>query len=41
MFRVANEYEALSDVQHTMLEIKLLQEDPFYTSLKRLIYSIK
>jgi len=37
MFKVVREYEALTDVQRAMLEVQVLQEDPFYVTLKRLI----
>ena len=41
MIRVVNEFEALSDVQRTLLDMKVLREDPFYSSLNRLITSIQ
>jgi len=37
MFKVIDDYERLSDVQKAMLEVRVLQADPFYDSLKRLL----
>jgi len=36
MINVAIEFDALSEVQRTMLDLDLLHEDAFYPALKRL-----
>ena len=37
MFKCARGFEALNDIQRTMLDLKLLHEDPFFPTLKRLV----
>ena len=40
MFKCAKQYDNLNNIQHAMIEIQLLQEDPFFPTLKRLVKQI-